>query len=133
MVTDADGFYLVYQSQFSVPHGLETSNWVTLGNVARVWGKEASVGLINGVVLGILLGLAAWAWKGNPMLGMVVGGALALNTVLAVSIGGTVPLILKRRGVDPAVASGPLLTTITDMCGFFLVLSLASLVLPQLV
>jgi magnesium transporter len=49
-----------------------------------------------------------------------------------VSIGGTVPLLLKRFGVDPAVGSGPLLTTITDMCGFFLVLSLASLALPGL-
>jgi len=101
-------------------------------DVVRVWGKEVAVGLINGLALGLLLGLAAWAWKGNPVLGAVVGGALALNTVLAVSIGGTVPLILKRLNVDPAVGSGPLLTTITDMCGFFLVLSLASLVLPQL-
>ena len=66
------------------------------------------------------------------ILGAVVGLALALNTVLAVSIGGTVPLVLKRFGIDPAVASGPLLTTITDMCGFFLVLSLASSVLPSL-
>jgi len=101
-------------------------------DVARVWGKEAVVGVINGLALGLLLGLAAWAWKGNPVLGAVVGGALALNTLLAVSIGGTVPLILKRFNVDPAVASGPLLTTMTDMCGFFLVLSLASLVLPRL-
>lgn len=101
-------------------------------DIARVWGKEAAVGLINGLALGLLLGCAAWAWKGNPMLGLVVGAALALNTVLAVSIGGTVPLLLKRFKVDPAVASGPLLTTITDMCGFFLVLSFASMVLPQL-
>jgi len=101
-------------------------------DVARVLGKEAIVGLINGLALGILLGCAAWAWKGSPVLGLVVGAALALNTVLAVSIGGTVPLILKRFKVDPAVASGPLLTTITDMCGFFLVLSLASLVLPYI-
>jgi magnesium transporter len=101
-------------------------------DVARVWGKEVVVGLINGLALGLLLGLAAWAWKGNPVLGAVVGAALALNTVLAVSIGGTVPLILKRLNIDPAVASGPVLTTMTDMCGFFLVLSLASLVLPRL-
>jgi magnesium transporter len=101
-------------------------------DVMRVWRKEAIVGLINGIALGILLGLAAWAWKGNPVLGMVVGGALAINTVIAVSIGGTVPLLLKRFKFDPAVASGPLLTTVTDMCGFFLVLSLASLVLPRL-
>jgi magnesium transporter len=102
-------------------------------DVVRVWGKEVSVGLINGLALGTLLGLAAWAWKGNPFLGAVVGLALAINTVVAVSIGGTVPLVLKRFGVDPAVASGPLLTTITDMCGFFLVLSLASMAMPYLV
>lgn len=101
-------------------------------DVFRVWIKEAAVGIINGVALGILLGLAAWAWKGNPVLGLVVGAALAVNTVIAVSIGGTVPLILKRFELDPAVASGPLLTTITDMCGFFLVLSLATLTLPHL-
>ena len=101
-------------------------------DVLRVWGKEASVGIINGVALGLLLGLAAWIWKGNAVLGMVVGAALAINTVVAVSIGGTVPLLLKRFKFDPAVASGPLLTTVTDMCGFFLLLSLASLVLPAI-
>ncbi len=101
-------------------------------DVFRVWRKEAVVGVINGVALGLLLGIAAWAWKGNPTLGLVVGAALAVNTVVAVSIGGTVPLLLKRYNLDPAVASGPLLTTITDMCGFFLVLSLASMVLPRL-
>ena len=102
-------------------------------DVFRVWRKEAVVGLINGVALGALLGLAAWAWKGNAVLGLVVGGALALNTIVAVSIGGTVPLILRRLNLDPAVASGPLLTTVTDMCGFFLILSFASLVLPALI
>jgi magnesium transporter len=102
-------------------------------DVFRVWRKELSVGLLNGAALGTLLGLAAWAWKGSPVLGLVVGAALAINTVVAVSIGGTVPLVLKRFGVDPAIGSGPLLTTITDMCGFFLVLSLASLAMPYLV
>ena len=100
--------------------------------VARVWLQEVSVGLINGTVLGCLIGLAAWLWKGNPFLGLVVGIALAGNTLVAVSLGGTVPLMLKRFKVDPAVASGPILTTVTDMCGFFLVLSLATLMLPRL-
>jgi magnesium transporter len=98
----------------------------------RVWMQELSVGLMNGLALGFLIGLAAWLWKGNPYLGLVVGGALAANTLLAVSIGGVVPLLLKRMNVDPAVASGPILTTITDMCGFFLVLSFATMMLPQL-
>ncbi len=99
----------------------------------RVWFKEVSVGVINGFVLGLLIGVVAWMWKGNPFLGLVIGGALGLNTVVAVSIGGILPLLLKRIGQDPAVASGPLLTTITDMAGFFLVLSLATAMMPLLV
>ncbi len=101
-------------------------------DVFHVWKKEVGVGLINGIVLGIMIGIVAWLWKGSPYLGLVIGLALAANTVIAVSIGGTVPLMLKRFGVDPAVASGPLLTTVTDMAGFFLVLSLATLFMPYL-
>ncbi len=100
--------------------------------VFRVWLQEIKVGLINGLVLGVLLAVAALVWKGSPWLGLVVGGALALNTLVAVSIGGVVPLVLKRFKLDPAVASGPVLTTVTDMCGFFLVLSLATALLPRL-
>lgn len=99
----------------------------------KVWMKEITVGVINGIALGVLIGIVAWVWKGNPALGLVIGLALALNTMLAVSIGGVVPLLLKRFGQDPAVASGPLLTTVTDMAGFFLVLSLATLFMPWLV
>lgn len=102
-------------------------------DVFKVWMKEVSVGVINGIALGILIGIVAWVWKGSPALGLVIGAALALNTVLAVSIGGVVPLLLKRIGQDPAVASGPLLTTVTDMAGFFFVLSLATLMMPWLV
>ena len=102
------------------------------GEVWRVLYKEATVGLINGLVLGMLLGGVAFLWKGNPALGIVVGGALALNTVVAACIGGTVPLLLRGLGQDPALASGPILTTITDMCGFFLVLTFASAALPWL-
>jgi magnesium transporter len=101
-------------------------------DVLRVWWQEVSVGLINGLALGVLLAGAAYLWNGSAWLGAVVGVALGVNTIIAVSIGGTVPLILKRFGVDPAVASGPILTTITDMCGFLLVLGLATLALPQL-
>ena len=99
--------------------------------VMRVWLKEVSVGLINGATLGILLGLVAWLWRGNSTLGVVVGAALALNTIVAVSIGGSVPLVLKGLGVDPALASGPILTTVTDICGFFFVLGFAALALSQ--
>jgi magnesium transporter len=100
--------------------------------VGRVWLKEISVGLINGVALGLLIGAVATIWDGNAWLGLVVGGTLAINTLIAVSVGGSVPLMLKRFGIDPAVASGPILTTVTDICGFFLALSFASLLLVQL-
>ena len=99
----------------------------------RVWLKELGVGLLNGLALGLLLGAVAWLWKGNLVLGMVVGGALALNTVVAVSLGGTVPLLLRRLGFDPALASGPILTTVTDMCGFLFALGFATLLLTQIV
>jgi magnesium transporter len=100
--------------------------------VMRVWWQEVSLGLINGLVLGSLIGLAAYLWKGNLYFGLVAGGALAINTVVAVSIGGTIPLILKRFNADPALASGPILTTITDMFGFFLALTFAGLFMSHL-
>jgi magnesium transporter len=98
----------------------------------RVLSKESAIGMVNGIVLGVLLGGAALLWKGNPYLGLVVGVSLAANTFVAVSFGGLVPLILRGMRTDPALASGPLLTTITDMCGFFFVLSFASFLLPKL-
>ena len=102
------------------------------GDVMRVFGKELSVGLINGLVLGLLVGGAALAWKSNAYLGLVVAAALALNTLIAVGLGGTIPLVLKKLDLDPALASGPILTTVTDMCGFALVLGFASAWLERL-
>jgi len=99
----------------------------------RVWLKEVSVGIVNGVILGALVGLIALIWKGQPYLGLVAGAALCLNTIIAVSFGGLLPLVLKRFDTDPAIASGPILTTITDMCGFFLVLGMATMMLDKLV
>lgn len=101
-------------------------------DIFRVLFKEASVGIINGVILGILIGLVAFLWKGNLALSLVVGSALAANTLIAVCIGGGVPLLLKGFKTDPALASGPILTTITDMCGFLIVLSLASAMMAHL-
>ena len=101
-------------------------------DVLRVWWQEVKVGILNGIALGALLGVGAWMWKGSLALGAVVAFALAVNTMVAVSIGGTVPLLLRRFGADPAVASGPVLTTVTDMCGFFLLLGTATLAITWL-
>lgn len=105
---------------------------VNPSEILRVWWQEASVGLINGTVLGLLIGAVGWLWKANIYLGIVVGGALCINTLIAVSLGGTIPLILKGMDIDPALASGPILTTVTDMVGFFLTLTFASLLLGYL-
>ena len=101
--------------------------------LARVLWQEIKVGLINGLVLGLLIGLAAFIYMGNFYLGLVVGGALAINTIVAVSIGGTIPLFLKKMNTDPALASGPILTTVTDMLGFFLALTFAGAAMSYLV
>lgn len=105
---------------------------VNASEVALVWVKEVTVGMINGLVLGSLIAAVAWLWKGNPWLGGVVGLAMMCNTIIAVSLGGTLPLIMRRFNLDPALASGPILTTVTDMCGFFLVLSCATMFLDRL-
>jgi magnesium transporter len=92
---------------------------VRASEVMRVWMQEIAVGMINGLVLGMLIGFAAWLWKGSVYLAFVVGGALAINTVVAVSLGGTIPLLLKRFGVDPALASGPFLQRLQIWWAFF--------------
>lgn len=102
------------------------------GELLWVLFKELKVGIINGLVLGLLLAIVAIIWKGNLWLGLVVGGALAANTLVSVMLGGMLPLILKRLKLDPALVSSPLLTTVTDMCGFFFVLSFATMLMPKL-
>ena len=101
--------------------------------ILRVLSKEASVGVINGVVLGLALGLIAWVMRGDvyPYLGLVVGLAMAVNSLVSVCVGGTIPLVLKSIKVDPALASGPMLTTITDLCGFFFALVFAKVMIEQ--
>lgn len=94
--------------------------------------KEAAIGVVTGLVLGTLLGGLALIWVGNPYLGLVVGTAMALSTLVAVCLGGILPLVLSRLGLDPAIASGAILTTVTDMCGFFFALALASGLIRQL-
>lgn len=99
----------------------------------RVFLKESAVGLINGAVLGLLIGLIGGLWQDNAAFGLVVGLALYINTVVSVCLGGLIPLLLKTLKLDPALASAPILTTVTDMCGFFFVLTFASFAMPFLV
>ncbi|MEM6333161.1 MAG: magnesium transporter [Planctomycetota bacterium] len=101
----------------------------TVRDVVRVWRAELLVGVINGCVIGaVLASIVMVAW-GDPILAGAVGGAYAANCVVAVLLGGALPLLLKAARVDPAMVSSPILTTLTDMCGFLLVLGIAALAL----
>jgi len=98
----------------------------------KVLWKESRIGFLNGLILGTEIGFVAYLWKGMPLLGVVVAVSLWLNTILSVCLGSILPLILKRFNFDPAIASGPLLTTVTDLMGFLIVLSTATIMLPYL-
>ncbi len=91
--------------------------------------KEFGPALINSLVLGAILALLALLWKGDVLLAIVVGLGLGVNLFIGVIMGGALPLLLKRLKIDPALASMPILTTVTDMAGFFMVLALARVVL----
>jgi magnesium transporter len=98
-------------------------------NAWRVVRREALVGLLNGLVFAVATGVVAGLWFGAPGIGAVIAIAMVL-TLLVAAIGGVlVPLALDRAGVDPAIASGPFVTTITDVVGFFVFLGIASAVL----
>jgi len=88
--------------------------------------KEFTVGLINGAVTGMIVFIFALAFDANPMLGFVIFMAMTGNLVIAGVTGAGIPLILKRVGIDPAIASSIIITTFTDVFGFLLLLGMAS-------
>ncbi|MDQ7030738.1 MAG: magnesium transporter [Ardenticatenia bacterium] len=90
---------------------------------------EIQVGLLNGLAVGTLVGLVAWAWKANPVLGAVIAVAMIGNMLAAAVAGVVVPLTLKVLRVDPALASSIFVTTVTDVCGFLFFLGLGSMLL----
>ncbi|WP_210528026.1 magnesium transporter [Rubellimicrobium arenae] len=102
---------------------------LTRSNAWRVIRREAAVGLLNGLVLALVLGGMTVLLFGSPALGAVIASALIVNLIAAALAGVFVPLLLERIGVDPALASGTFVTTVTDVVGFFSFLGLATMVL----
>ena len=98
-------------------------------NAMRTIGKEIAVGVLNGLIFAVLIGLVAWAWFGSPALGGVIGLAIIINLVVAGMTGSALPVLLQKMGYDPAVASSAFLTSITDVVGFYVFLGLASVLL----
>ena len=99
----------------------------------RLLAREVVLGVVNGALLGVVVGLMAYAWKGNYMMGLVLGIAMLGNMVVAGLAGAGVPLLLRRLHMDPAVSSAVFVTTFTDVIGFLLFLGLAASVINLLV
>ena len=99
---------------------------LTSGNARRVILRELAAGLLNGLGLAVILFLAGTFILGAPMIGVVLGMAMIANQIVAATGGVLVPLGLSRLGLDPALASGTFVTTMTDMMGFFAFLGLAT-------
>jgi magnesium transporter len=99
----------------------------------RALAREVLIGLANGIAVGGLIALIALIWKGTPMLGAIVGLATLLNMVGAGIAGALVPVIMQVLRIDPALGSPILVTTVTDACGYFIYLGLATLVLVRLI
>ena len=89
--------------------------------------KEGKIGAINGAVIGVVTALVAWLWYGNPFLGLVIGLGMLVNLIFAGLAGASIPLFMKKIGIDPAQSSSIILTTITDVLGFLAFLGFAVL------
>lgn len=100
-----------------------------LHNVRALLGKELVVGAVNALVWAAVVAVIAAVWFGDPGLGLVAAAALVLNAAVAAVAGASLPLVLRRLSVDPALAGGVVLTTITDVVGFASILGLGALVL----
>ena len=89
--------------------------------------KESAVGAVNGLTIGVITAAVAWFWNGNPYLGLVVGLGMLVNLTVAGFAGAAIPLAMKSIGLDPAQCSNIILTTVTDVMGFFSFLGFAVL------
>lgn len=102
---------------------------ISSGNARQLLSKEIRVGLLNGIIWASVLAVITSLWFNSPALGIVIGAAILINLLMAAISGATIPLLLKKLGADPALAGSVVLTTVTDVFGFFAFLGLAALFL----
>ena len=98
-------------------------------NIGRVIRREVGVGILTGLIFAVAMGLIGIFWFGTAMLGVVIAISMLINLVVANLAGTTIPVILEKLGIDPALASGAFVTTVTDVVGFFAFLSIAGILL----
>jgi magnesium transporter len=102
---------------------------VNAGNTAVLFRKELAVGALNGLVFSIVVALIAWYWYDSVALGMVMAVAILANLLAGAVAGFIIPVVLKRMKIDPALAGGVVLTTVTDVVGIVAFVGLATYIL----
>ena len=111
-----------------VIRGMSTGT-ISPGNLLNVLTKEAMVGALNGLIWAIVISMIAAFWYQNVELGLVIAAAMLANLVMGAIAGVCIPIFLEKMNIDPALAGGVALTTVTDVVGYFSVLGLATLML----
>ncbi|MFQ5992007.1 MAG: magnesium transporter, partial [Nitrospiraceae bacterium] len=119
------------QSSTLIIRGLATGR-IELSDVRKIFLREIRIGLLLGVACALLMVVVSWVWHGHEMLVMVVGASLILAFLVSTSMATIMPVLLKRVGVDPAVAAGPVVTTTNDITGITIYLTLATALLEYL-
>jgi magnesium transporter len=102
---------------------------MTSAHLWRVLKKELWLGLTTGAANAVVMAAIAYVWKGQLLLSLIIGTALVFNMLVAAVVGVTIPIALKTFRIDPAIASSVIITTFTDVCGFFSFLGLATLLI----
>ena len=116
------------QTLILVTRGIATGR-VTTHNLKVLMNKEVAIGLLNGVVWSLVIGIATYVWFADMMLSLVIALAIIVNLIFAAFSGAFLPSLLIKLKIDPALAGGVILTTITDVIGFVAFLGLAALVI----
>ncbi|MDG1249394.1 MAG: magnesium transporter [Gammaproteobacteria bacterium] len=116
------------QTLILVIRGIALDQIGPINSKILIW-RELAIGALNGLVWAVIVGLIAYLWFGNLQLGWVIGLAMIANLVCAGLAGALIPIALRRYGIDPALAGGVVLTTITDVVGIFAFLGLATVLL----
>jgi len=130
-VITAMGGNIGIQSSAIVVRGLATGE-VGLFDIARRLLREARIGLLMGLMCGGIVGLVAFLWQGNALLGVIVGSAMLSAITVAATMGALVPLVFKKLNIDPAIATGPFVTMSNDIVGLFIYFGLAFVLLRML-
>jgi magnesium transporter len=130
-VITAMGGNIGIQSSAIVVRGLATGE-VGLFDIARRLLREVRIGLLMGLMCGGIVGLVAFVWQGEAILGVIVGSAMLSAITVAAAMGALVPLVFKKINIDPAIATGPFVTMSNDIVGLFIYFGLAFMLLKLL-